>query len=73
MLMLMRMKDSPEPQPPGMMPPGSENKIMHASMRIGDTEVMASDGHCAGQSEFKGIFLSLTAATAGAGYVDCSV
>jgi PhnB protein len=61
-IMLMRMKESPEPHPPGMMPPGSENKIMHAALRIGDTEVMASDGMAKGQPEFKGVFLSLTTA-----------
>ena len=27
-LMLMRFKESPEPHPPDMIPPGSENKIM---------------------------------------------
>src|SRR5919199_2874959 len=59
-LMLMRMKESPEPHPPGMMPPGSENKIMHASLRIGDTEVMASDGMAKGKPEFKGVSLSLS-------------
>jgi PhnB protein len=31
--MLMRFKDSPEPSPPGMVPPGAENKVMHASLR----------------------------------------
>ena len=36
-VMVMRFKESPEPPPPGMVPPGSENKIMHASLRIGDT------------------------------------
>ncbi|MGE5171670.1 MAG: VOC family protein, partial [Rudaea sp.] len=44
--MVMRYKDSPEPPPPGMVPPGSENKVMHASLRIGDSIVMASDGRC---------------------------
>ncbi len=39
--MLMRYKESPEPPPPGMVTPGSENKVMHASFRIGDTTVMA--------------------------------
>ena len=57
--MLSRFKDSPEPLQPGMIPPGSENKIMHASFRIGDTTVMASDGRCAGQSNFQGFSLSL--------------
>jgi hypothetical protein len=37
--MLMRIKDSPEPPPPGMHPPGSENKVMHASLRIGGPPV----------------------------------
>jgi PhnB protein len=58
--MLMRYKDSPDPPPPGMIPPGSENKVMHASFRIGDTEVMASDGSCAGNTNFKGFSLSVT-------------
>jgi PhnB protein len=61
-LMLMRFKESPEPPPPGMIPPGSENKIMHASLRVGETTVMASDGGCNGQSDFQGFSLSITAA-----------
>jgi len=59
--MLMRYKESPEPPPPGMVPPGSENKIMHASFRIGDTVVMASDGNCAGKPSFQGFSLSVDA------------
>src|SRR6266498_4139290 len=58
--MLMRFKDSPEPPQPGMVPPGSENKVMHASFRIGDTTVMTSDGRCLGQPTFQGFSLSLT-------------
>ena len=58
--MLMRFKDSPDPPPPGMIPPGSEDKVMHASLRIGETTVMASDGRCAGQPRFGGISLSLS-------------
>ena len=61
-LMLMRFKDSPEPQPAGMIPPGSENKIMHVSLRIGETNLMASDGHCTSQTNFQGFSLSITAA-----------
>jgi PhnB protein len=61
-LMLMRFKDSPEPSQPGMIPPGSENKIMHVSLRIGETTLMASDGRCTGESEFKGFSLSITMA-----------
>ena len=60
---LMRFKDSPEPAQPGMCPPGSENKVMHASFRIGDTTVMASDGRCTGQPSFKGFSLALAASS----------
>lgn len=59
---LMRFKDGPQPQEPGMVPPGCEDKVMHASLRIGDTTVMASDGHCQGKPSFQGFSLSLTAA-----------
>jgi PhnB protein len=59
--MLMRFKEGPEP---GMVPPGSEDKVMHAAVRIGDTMVLASDGRCLGQPTFQGFALSLTAADA---------
>jgi len=58
--MLMRYKDSPEPHQPGMIPPGSEDKVMHASFRIGETTLMASDGRCQGQPNFQGFAQSLT-------------
>lgn len=60
--MLMRIKESPEPPQPGMVPPGSGDKVMHACFRIGDTAVMASDGRCLGKPSFQGFSLSLTAA-----------
>lgn len=59
--MLMRMKDSPEPPRAGMVPPGSENKVMHSTFRIGDTTVMASDGRCQGRPSFQGFSLSISA------------
>ena len=62
--MLMRNAESPEPPPPGMLPPGSENKVMHASFKVGDTVVMASDGHNSGTPDFRGFSLSLTVADA---------
>jgi len=55
---MVRFKDNPEPQP-GMTPPGAENKIMHADLRIGDTVILMSDGRCAGKPEFRGFALSL--------------
>lgn len=55
-LILARYKDSPEPAPPDMMKPGFENKVMHASLRIGDTRVMAADD-CQGHPNFQGFSL----------------
>src|ERR1700680_1728562 len=60
--MLMRFKDSPEPSAPGMVPPGAENKVMHASFRVGESTVMAADCHCGGRPSFQGISLALTVA-----------
>ena len=57
---LMRYSESPEPLPPGMVPPGSENKVMHAEFRIGETVVMASDGNCTGKPSFQGFSLSIS-------------
>jgi PhnB protein len=62
MEMMMRFKDAPQPHQPGMCPPGSENKVMHASFRIGETTLMASDGRCQGKPSFQGFALSLNAA-----------
>jgi PhnB protein len=58
--MLMRFKDSPEPHEPCMVPPGAEDKVMHMSVRIGETTVLASDGRCEGRPSFQGFSLSLT-------------
>jgi PhnB protein len=62
-LMLMRFKDSPEPPQPGACAPGSENKVMHASLSIGGTTLMASDGRCMGKPAFQGFSLSINVAT----------
>ena len=60
--MLMRFKDNPEACASGRVPPGAENKVMHACLRIGDAAVMASDGECQGKPGFQGFSLSLTVA-----------
>jgi PhnB protein len=44
--MLMRFKDSPDQS---MVSPGSAEKVMHSSVRIGDSVIMASDGRCTGK------------------------
>ncbi len=62
-LMTMRYKESPEPPPPGMVPPGFENKIMHTSFRVGQTVVMASDGCSTDGAKFEGFSLSIAVST----------
>jgi PhnB protein len=61
--MMMRFKESPDTPPPGMVPPGFENKIMHTSFRVGQTVVMASDGCHADKTTFQGFSLSLAVQT----------
>jgi PhnB protein len=56
--MMMRYKESPEK---GGAPPNSDEKIMHAAFKVGDTVVMGSDGMCNGKPDFKGFSLSITA------------
>ena len=46
--------------PDGSTPPA--DKVMHASLRIGDTDVGLSDGMCSGKPEFKGFSLTLVCA-----------
>jgi PhnB protein len=60
---LLRMKDSPEPAAPGTLPPGSENKVMHATFHVGETTIMASDGYAKGNPRFEGFSLSISVAT----------
>ena len=55
---LLRFKDCPMPGNPDCTPPDG-NKVMHASLRIGDSTVMASDGQCLGRPNFQGFALSL--------------
>ncbi|HRQ06225.1 MAG TPA: VOC family protein [Nitrosomonas halophila] len=60
--LLLRYRDSPEPPPAGTLPPGFENKIMHATFRIGTTTLMASDSHAENKG-FGGFSLALTVLT----------
>jgi len=57
--MLMRYKDSPDP-PPGAHT-GYDDKIIHASLRLGDGSVMMSDD-CMGHPNFQGFSLALAVA-----------
>ena len=58
--MLMRIEESPEPPPDGMIAPGSGKKIMHSEVKIGDSTIMATDGYCGGEPKFAGVTLSIT-------------
>jgi PhnB protein len=60
---MMRYKESPEPSAADCLSAGSENKIMHAQVRIGQTVVMMSDGRASGKPVFDGFSLSLTLPT----------
>jgi PhnB protein len=42
--MLMRYRESPVPPPPGMLQPGFEDKVMHATLRVRGVPLMLSDG-----------------------------
>ncbi len=59
--MMLRFKDNPESNSANcMVAPGNENKVMHMSLRIGETTMLASDGNCGGKANFQGFSLSLT-------------
>jgi PhnB protein len=47
---LKRFKESPDTD---MCSPGTLDKVMHMSFRIGDTTLLASDGRCTGEANFK--------------------
>ena len=57
---LLRYKDNPDP---AGCAPGTEDKVMHCSFRIGDTMVWASDGMCHGETKFHGFSLAITVPT----------
>jgi PhnB protein len=58
LVMMARFNEAPEPQPG--LPDCFENKVMHATLRVGDTMLMASDGRCEGPQNFEGFSLSIT-------------
>jgi len=54
---LMRWKDSPDPS---MCPPGTNvDNVMHARLKIGTTELFASDSRGSGTPRFEGFALSI--------------
>ena len=61
--MLMRVREAPAEAQQGH-PPGSGDKVMHATLKIGPSLVMMSDGRCGGSPIFGGFSLSLAVADA---------
>ncbi len=61
--MLMRFREAPDQPPPGMVPEGWDDKIMHSSFKVGDAELMASDGCQSDAAGFSGISLALSLAS----------
>jgi PhnB protein len=57
---LLRWKDSPDAAMKS--PPGHEEKVMNASFRIGETDLMADDGMGEKNAEFKGMTLVIEVA-----------
>lgn len=57
--MKMRFSESPEPFPEGQLPPGFGDKLMHASLLVGDARVMLSDGGGLSGRALGGFSLSL--------------
>jgi PhnB protein len=60
--MVMRFNESPEPTPPGMLPPGFEKKVMHATFRVRGIQLFASDG-CEAGAKMVGVQLARTVPT----------
>ncbi|HSU56413.1 MAG TPA: VOC family protein [Candidatus Dormibacteraeota bacterium] len=59
-VMMMRFKDAPDPNACAGVP---GEKIMHSTLRIGGSNVMASDGRCEHPTKFQGFSLSLGVST----------
>jgi len=55
----MRYAECPDPVPPEHMPPGGPQKLLYASLRIGDARVMMSDGVPPEAGAFRSFSLSL--------------
>jgi PhnB protein len=59
--MLMRFKEAPDQS---MVTPQSKDKVMHAAVHVGDTQILMSDGRCHGGAKFDGFSLAVSAASA---------
>lgn len=62
-VMMMRFKDNPDKPGPDKVPKALDEKIMHASVRISNSEIMMSDGMKSGPLDFQCMSLSLRVPT----------
>jgi PhnB protein len=59
-LMLMRFKDAPGYDQHAEVAPGAGNKVIHATLLIGDITLQVNDGNCSARPSFEGFSLSIT-------------
>ena len=60
---VMRFSECPDKSQPGSIPPGAENKVMHAAFKVADTQTLDSEGDYTGKPTFQGFGLTLNAAS----------
>jgi PhnB protein len=58
--MLMRFKEAPDQS---MISQGSAEKVMHAAVRVGDAQILMSNGRCQGNANFNGFSLAVSASS----------
>ena len=61
---VMLFKDAP-PDVQAQISPGMGDKVMHACIKIGDSDVFLSDGQCGGKANFSGVTLTINASSDG--------
>ena len=60
-LMLMHYGDAPDNAGGGDGTPPPADKVMHACLQVGESQLLVSDGYAKGEPRFEGVSLSLTA------------
>ncbi len=61
---VMLFKDAP-PDVQAQISPGMGDKVMHACIRIGESDVFLSDGQCGGKANFSGVTLTINTSSDG--------
>ncbi|MDP1961663.1 MAG: VOC family protein [Reyranella sp.] len=61
---VMLFKDAP-PDVQAQISPGMGEKVMHACIKIGESDVFMSDGQCGGKASFSGVTLTINASSDG--------